>query len=81
MSMVRVVVRAVRAESALEKADATMPIVNSIATVSPNVPVAASPGSRLSARSGTGIPWAEEYMSRRTPRERQMRFAGTNAKE
>ena len=56
MSTQKLVVRAVMAESALEKEAATTPMVNSTTTVVPNMPVAANMGSNSSPDDGSAMP-------------------------
>ena len=56
MSTQKDVVRAVRAESALLKDAATMPMVNNTTTSVPNEPLAAKRGNSSSPMSGSGTP-------------------------
>ena len=55
-SMQTDVVRAVRAESTLEKAAAVMPRMKSTVTVMPNQPCCTSMGKRVSLWAGTAMP-------------------------
>ena len=54
--MQKLVVRAVRAESALEKADAMMPMVKNTRTACPIAPVAMKSGRSESPLAGRGVP-------------------------
>ena len=74
------VVRAVRAESALEKLAATTPIVKNTVTIDPKAPEAANIGNRSSGFSGRAMPCDLASIISSTPRERKSRLAGTKAK-
>ena len=71
--------RAVSAESALENEAAMIPMVKSTTTGIPSTPVAANIGSRSSPEAGKAIPIFEVKRTRRTPRQRNRRLAGTKA--
>ena len=79
MSMQKIVVRAVSAESALLNEAATIPRVNKISTVFPNCPVAANIGNSSSPEVGSGVPVRRANIDNSTPNPRNSRLTGTKA--
>ena len=80
ISTQKLVVRAVRAESALLNDAATIPIVNSITTVSPNFPEAANIGRSESPDEGRGLPVFVANITSNIPSPKKRALAGTKAK-
>lgn len=80
ISTQKLVVRAVRAESALLNDAATIPIVNSITTVSPNFPEAANIGRSESPDEGRGLPVFVANITSYIPSPKKRALAGTKAK-
>ena len=78
ISMQKLVVRAVSAESALEKAAATIPMVKNTIVASPNRPSAAKKGRMSSLFSGKAKPDCEARSRSNAPNERKSRLTGTN---
>ena len=76
----KLVVRAVRAESALENDAATMPIVNNTVTTVPRLPVAANIGRSSSPLAGSATPSFPASITSSTPSAINSRLAGTKAK-
>ena len=78
MSIQKLVVRAVNAESALEKAAAMMPMVKNISTANPRWPSAANKGSISSPAAGRGMFSCEANNNSRIPSDRNRKLTGTN---
>ena len=74
--MQQLVVKAVMAESALEKAAATMPMVKGNMTMLPKLPLLTNMGKRLSVCSGMAMPCRAQNVKSNTPRTRKMRLTG-----
>ena len=80
ISTQKLVVSAVRAESALLKAAATMPNANNTCTAMPNCPVAAYMGSNSSPLAGKATPWRPASTTSSTRSAMNSRLTGTKAK-
>ena len=78
ISTQKLVVKAVKAESALEKAAAIIPIVKHIKTGKPKQPLAAKNGRMSSPPYGIVNPIFGPNNSNRIPKERNSRLTGTN---
>ena len=78
MSIQKLVVRAVNAESALEKAAAMMPMVKNISTANHPYSSAANKGSISSPAAGRGMFSCEANNNSRIPSDRNRKLTGTN---